>query len=141
MHDLTPLPSLLGGLVIGLASAMLVFTHGRIAGISGLYGSVLSPRSASRALGVAFVLGLLGSGMLMAWLRPASFPTGPVRSLGLTVLAGLMVGYGTRLGNGCTSGHGVCGIGRLSVRSIVATLTFMLTAGLTVLVLARAGIS
>ena len=137
MHDFTPLPALIGGLLIGLASALLLLTHGRIAGISGLYASMLDRRSSLRALGTAFVFGLVVMGLVMSWVRPESFPAGPVRSVGLTIAAGLIVGYGTRLGNGCTSGHGVCGIGRFSARSIVATLTFMLTAGLTMFVVGK----
>lgn len=135
MHDFTPLPALLGGLLIGLASALLLLTHGRIAGISGLYGQLFTRDRAGRALAAWFVLGLVGSGFFVGQLWPSAFAQAPARGLGLTVLAGLLVGFGTRLGSGCTSGHGVCGISRFSVRSIVATCTFMLTGGLTVLAL------
>lgn len=141
MHDFTPLPALVGGLLIGLAAALLLLGHGRIAGISGLYGSLLQKPFKNHTLAAAFVIGLVASGVVMTRLHPTAFPVAPTRSLGLTVAAGLLVGYGTQLGNGCTSGHGVCGIGRFSVRSMVATLVFMLTAGLTVLLLARIGVS
>lgn len=137
MSDFTPLPALLGGLLIGLAAAMLLLTHGRIAGVSGLYGQLFTRNAEGRALAAWFCVGLTGSGVLLALVHPATFPDVPARPLGLTVAAGLLVGYGTRLGNGCTSGHGVCGISRFSLRSIAATCTFMITGALTVWIVRR----
>lgn len=133
MHDLTPLPSLLGGILIGLAAAILLLSHGRIAGISGLYGQIFTRDRSGRALATCFVLGLVLSGVVVGFVHPRSFADVPARPLGLTLIAGLLVGFGTRLGNGCTSGHGVCGVGRFSIRSIAATCTFLLTAIVTVL--------
>ncbi len=129
----TTLTALGGGALIGLSATLLYLSHGRVAGVSGiLAGLVTGPESGFR---LWFLLGLLlaGAGLAIAW--PAALPAatgGP--SLAVLVPAGLLVGFGTRLSNGCTRGHGVCGLGRLSKRSLVATLTFMLTAGLTVFV-------
>lgn len=120
----TPWSALAGGALIGLAAALLLWLNGRIAGISGIVGGVLRPVAGDTAWRVAFVLGLL--------LAPLAY--GLVKTLpalqvdagyGLLVLAGLLVGVGTRYGAGCTSGHGVCGLSRLSVRSLVATVIFM----------------
>jgi hypothetical protein len=138
MHDLTSLPSLLGGVVIGLAAALLLLTHGRIAGISGIVGGLLraDDGSTTRSLRLPFVAGLLTTGALLRWLAPTVFDP-PRRGWLLGYLAaGVLVGVGTQLGGGCTSGHGVCGIGRLSRRSVLATLTFMAT-GLTTVHLLR----
>lgn len=122
--------ALLGGTMIGAASAFLLGTHGRIAGISGVLGSLLPPVASDRSWRIAFLSGLLGSGVVAAWLAPAA--VGPaVRSPVLVAVAGVLVGIGTRLGRGCTSGHGVCGLSRLSVRSFVAVVTFMVTGGVT----------
>ena len=121
--------SLVGGVIIGLASAGMLLFNGRITGISGMLGGVLlGPRETFR---VAFVGGMLAAGLLLAWFAPAAFAAPGGRSLGMLALAGLLVGWGTRAGNGCTSGHGVCGLGRFSRRSGAATLTFMLTAAVT----------
>lgn len=133
MHDFTPLSALFGGALIGLSASLLLWARGKVAGISGIYGNLLIRGGATR-LRVAFVVGMLLAGVLAMFLHPASFSATPSRSLGVTAAAGLLVGYGTRLGNGCTSGHGVCGLSRLSLRSLVATLTFMAFAGLTVFV-------
>lgn len=130
---------LLGGALIGLAASLVLLGNGRIAGISGIVGSLLT---AGREKGwqIAFLTGLLSAGAVLAWLSPSSFAP-PPRALWLLALAGLLVGFGTRIGNGCTSGHGVCGISRLSVRSLVATATFMGAAILTVLVLRLLGVA
>ena len=120
----SPLITLLGGVAIGLASVLLMLSHGRIAGISGIWaGAVLRPMEAG-GFRVFFVLGLLGGGVLMSVIAKSTFAPSPVGTAGV-ILAGLLVGFGTQLGSGCTSGHGVCGIGRMSTRSIIATLTFM----------------
>lgn len=133
MTELTPIPSLVGGLMIGLSASMLLLSHGKIAGISGIYGGLLSRGTSDRGFRLSFLSGLVSAGVLMFLLRPDLFPTGAVTPLWLTIVAGFVVGYGTRLGNGCTSGHGVCGISRLSTRSLVATGTFIATGALAVL--------
>lgn len=133
----TPWSALMGGALIGLAAAMLVLLNGRIAGISGVLGGLLRPVSGDVAWRVAFVLGLVGSswvyGLVTAWPVPRI-------DAGYTALivAGLLVGVGTRYGSGCTSGHGVCGLSRLSPRSLVATVAFMAAGFLTVFVLRHA---
>lgn len=128
MHHFTPVSALLGGLLIGLASALLLLFHGRIAGITGIVGGAFTQRPAGHAWRWMFLLGLVAgaAGHAAVAGTDASVRTGfPVP---LLVLAGLLTGFGTALANGCTSGHGVCGLGRLSVRSLVATLTFLLVA-------------
>jgi len=116
---------LAGGVMIGTASALYLATHGRVAGISGIVSGVLE-RAADWRARAAFVAGLVVTGALLARAVPSLFE-GPGVSLLLVAVAGLLVGFGTRLGNGCTSGHGVCGTSRLSVRSIAATMTFIAT--------------
>lgn len=135
MNPSSFLPALLGGALIGLSASLLLVANGRVAGISGVVGSLLAPVRGDIAWRVLFLVGLLTGGLALALLRPSSFP--PPSSLtsggvALLVVAGLLVGFGTRLGNGCTSGHGVCGISRGATRSIAATLTFMATGALTV---------
>lgn len=134
MHDFTPIPALIGGAIIGLAASLLLLTHGKVAGISGLYGSLLRPGTSDRAFRLSFIAGLLAAGALVRLAWPSAFASTWSASLPVTLLAGLIVGFGTQLGNGCTSGHGVCGLSRLSVRSLVATLTFMATGFATVFV-------
>ena len=127
----TPWTSMAGGVLIGLAASLFVLLNGRIAGISGILGGLLLPRQGDLGWRVAFVAGLL----LAPWaylLAGALPPVEVAAGQGTLVLAGLLVGIGTRLGAGCTSGHGVCGISRLSPRSIVATLTFMAAGFITV---------
>ncbi|MFY0567931.1 YeeE/YedE family protein [Archangium lansingense] len=126
---------LLGGALIGMSASLLLLANGRVAGISGVVGALLAPVRGDIAWRVLFFGGLLSGGLLLARLRPESFAAPASLSAGGVVplvVAGLLVGFGSRLGNGCTSGHGVCGISRGSVRSIVATLTFMATGALTV---------
>lgn len=122
--------ALLGGAMIGAASALLLLTHGRIAGISGVVGSLLPPAASDRSWRLAFVGGLLLSGVVAAIAAPSAVGAS-VRPLGLVIIAGLLVGVGTRIGSGCTSGHGVCGLSRLSARSAVAVATFMSTGAIT----------
>ncbi len=123
--------ALAGGAMIGLAGALLLLTHGRIAGISGVLGSLLPPAAApDRGWRLAFMGGLLAAGLVSAVVAPAAVGAS-VRSLPAVIVAGLIVGFGTRLGSGCTSGHGVCGLSRLSRRSMVAVATFMATGALT----------
>ena len=133
-HDFTPVPALIGGAIIGLSASLLVLSHGRVAGVAGLFGRMLERRTDQRPLSIAFVAGLVLAGVLLRVFWPASLGPGVV-STGATAVAGLLVGFGTRLGNGCTSGHGVCGLSRLSPRSLIATLTFMATGAATVFVI------
>jgi uncharacterized protein len=122
-----------GGILIGLGASALLLFNGRVAGISGIFFTSLLPKTPDRPWRLAFTVGMIGTGAVLALLRPGSVEPSPV-SLPLIAVAGLAVGYGTRLGNGCTSGHGVCGNARLSVRSIVATCLFMAGGGAGLLV-------
>lgn len=127
----TPGAALAGGLLIGLAAAVFVLFNGRIAGISGILGGLIKPRSGDIGWRLAFTGGLIGAPVIYSlfWRLPdIHIEANPVT----LISAGLIVGFGTRIGSGCTSGHGVCGISRLSPRSIVATLTFMATGFVTV---------
>lgn len=134
MDSFTPIASTLGGLLIGLAAAGLLMFHGRIAGISGIAGGVFRRQAGDTAWRVMFLVGLLTAGVAWSAFRPDDYAFAIERSTVALVVAGLAVGIGTQLGSGCTSGHGVCGIGRLSKRSTVATVTFMATAAMTVFV-------
>ena len=125
---------LVGGILIGLASLAMLYLDGRIAGISGIVAGLLARPKGDLAWRVAFTGGLLAGGALILLFYPQAFPSGPHRTALALVFAGLLVGFGTRLGGGCTSGHGVCGIGRLSMRSILATVTFIVTGAATVFV-------
>jgi uncharacterized membrane protein YedE/YeeE len=122
--------ALLGGVMIGVAGALLMATHGRIAGISGIVAGVVE-RRADYAWRIAFVAGLAIAGVGGWAVRPEAFGPSPY-ALPVIAIAGVLVGVGTRMGGGCTSGHGVCGLGRLSKRSLVAVATFIATAMLTV---------
>ncbi|MDU4352639.1 YeeE/YedE family protein [Phytobacter diazotrophicus] len=127
----TPLESAIGGVVIGAAASMLILFCGRVAGISGILGGVLSRANNDKGWRIAFLLGMVLSPVL--WRLVAPLPAVSITaSWPMLVVAGLLVGVGTRYGSGCTSGHGVCGLSRLSVRSLVATLTFMAAAFITV---------
>lgn len=135
MTTFTPFASLLGGALIGLAAVILMATHGRIAGISGILSGLLPPGAADRAWRAAFVAGAVGAPMLIVMVSGNGAITfeSPVPAPWL-VVGGLIVGIGVQFGSGCTSGHGVCGMARLSARSIAATLTFMATTTVTVFV-------
>jgi uncharacterized membrane protein YedE/YeeE len=137
MEHFTPLPSLLGGVLIGLSASAMFGLLGRVAGVSGIVGGLLAGEGANLPWRAAFVAGLLAGGVLAAPLAPSMVAMTLERSAPALVAAGLLVGYGSRLGSGCTSGHGVCGIARASKRSIVATLTFMGTGALTTLVVTQ----
>lgn len=134
MNDFTPISALLGGALIGLSASLLLLTHGKVAGISGLYGGVLRRGTSDRALRLWFLAGLVVAGSLARVAFPAAFATTWSATLPVVLVAGLLVGFGTQLGNGCTSGHGVCGMSRMSTRSLVATLTFMATGFATVFI-------
>jgi uncharacterized membrane protein YedE/YeeE len=120
------------GVLIGLAASVLLLWSGRIAGISGILGGLLRPKRGDVAWRVVFVGGLLLGGAFLAIAYPEALAVRAPGSLPSVSLAGVLVGYGTRLGSGCTSGHGVCGISRLSPRSLVATITFIAAGALTV---------
>jgi len=132
MHNLTPLSGLLGGALIGLASALLMLLTGRVAGVAGIFGGLLKFNAGDRGWRLAFVAGLIAA-PLLATLLGTPLPHPAVSASLLTmVAAGLLVGFGTRMGGGCTSGHGVCGVARLSPRSLIATTVFVLVAIVTV---------
>jgi hypothetical protein len=120
----TPIPSLLGGMILGVAVALYVLLHGRILGISGIVAGLLHPQTNDFAWRFALTLGLITAPFLAAFF--GIFPIVEIDSSWLAiVIAGLLVGFGSQYGSGCTSGHGICGLSRLSPRSIVATLAFM----------------
>jgi uncharacterized membrane protein YedE/YeeE len=133
MSQFTPISGLVGGALIGLAVSLFLFAYGRIAGISGLYGGLFDSHNSDKGLRLTFLAGLAITGLAARLVYPPAVAAGE-GSLLIAALAGLIVGVGTQLGNGCTSGHGVCGISRMSRRSIVATLTFIATGMLTVFV-------
>lgn len=124
--------SLLGGAIIGVSATIMLLFNGRITGISGIIASSLAKPQPNGIWRWMFIAGLVCGGVLMHLIRPDFFTNTSGRSAVLVAIAGLLVGYGTVMGSGCTSGHGICGISRLSVRSVLATLTFMLFGFLTV---------
>lgn len=129
--NFTPISAAIGGVLIGIAAAILLIFNGRIAGISGILGGILKPTKGDTAWKIAFILGMVISPMLFVWF--AYMPEVNIAaSTPVLILAGLLVGFGTRLGSGCTSGHGICGMARFSRRSIVAVLIFMVVAFATV---------
>ena len=135
LEPISPLAAISGGLLIGGAAALLLLLTGRIAGVSGMAAAAVRIADAGPPwrLAAAFVFGLpIGAAIVSTFVREPQIVV--TSSVPLLVVAGLLVGFGTRLGNGCTSGHGVCGIGRLSRRSVAATLTFMAAAAVTVFI-------
>ncbi|ADH88302.1 protein of unknown function DUF395 YeeE/YedE [Ancylobacter novellus DSM 506] len=136
MTEFTPIASLVGGMLIGLSAALLVLLEGRIAGISGIAGRLLPPwRDSLFAQRLAFVAGLVAAPFLVGAATGTPVTQTVSADLALMAVAGLLVGFGSVWGGGCTSGHGVCGLARLSPRSVVATLVFMGTGFLTVFVM------
>jgi uncharacterized membrane protein YedE/YeeE len=134
VEDFTPVSGLIGGLLIGLATALMMLFNGRIAGISGIVGGLLARKGSEVGWRAVFVVGLLLGAFVYMLATSGALPVNIQTSLPAMVIAGLLVGFGTRLGSGCTSGHGVSGIARFSKRSIVATLVFMGAAIITVYV-------
>ncbi len=138
MENFTPIASLLGGMLIGLSVSVMLLFNGKIAGISGIVGGILSPAQNDTKWRLLFLGGLLVGGLIVSFFSSNLFAGGDVfaieieRSWPALILAGLLVGFGSRFGSGCTSGHGVCGISRFSPRSLVATITFISTGALVV---------
>lgn len=133
MESFTPWSSLFGGTLIGLAATALFIGNGRTAGTSGIFGGLFYGPSRENLWRWFFLAGMAGGGAVLAVAMPNAFPAALPRSIPWLIVAGLLVGFGTRLGEGCTSGHGICGNARFSVRSLVATVTFMATGALAVL--------
>ena len=121
----TPSSAAIGGAIIGISATLMLLGNGKIAGISGILGGLFRPMGGAKIERILFIAGLLTGGLLLRIFYPESFDFTGGRSTGMLVAAGLLVGYGTQMGSGCTSGHGVCGLSRLSKRSLVATLSFM----------------
>jgi uncharacterized membrane protein YedE/YeeE len=121
----TPLSATFGGLLIGVAASLLLWTHGRVAGISGIWGGLVRPDRGDVAWRVIFVAGLLAGGLVVLATMPGAFGLAHGRALPALAASGLLVGVGTRMGSGCTSGHGVCGLSVFSPRSAVAVATFV----------------
>lgn len=130
--------ALAGGGLIGLAATILWVSLGRVAGVSGVWGEILAPATRDRGWRIAFVAGMLVAGLVASIVSPSAVTRSP-SPLAVVAIGGLLVGFGTRLGTGCTSGHGVCGLSRFSRRSLVAVMTFMLTGGITVAVVRMLG--
>ncbi len=125
MIEFTPWSALAGGALIGLAAVLLLKLNGRIAGISGILNGVLTLSQGDRLWRVLFIVGLIAGGFLYQTMTSTTLVTREGFSLAQLIAAGVLVGFGTRLGSGCTSGHGVCGISRLSIRSVIATAVFL----------------
>ncbi|HIF5530706.1 TPA: YeeE/YedE family protein [Vibrio parahaemolyticus] len=134
MLNVIPWESLFGGILLGISATILLLVNGKIAGISGIMNGIMSPKKGDYSWRLLFAVGMIAGGLISVLMLGVAVPSTANLSLGMVIAAGLLVGVGTRLGNGCTSGHGICGMGRLSKRSIVATCVFMAVAGLTVFV-------
>jgi uncharacterized membrane protein YedE/YeeE len=132
MANFTPLSAAIGGVLICLSAVLLMLLTGRIAGISGIFSGLLNLRGDDKGWRIAFIAGLILAPIIAGVIGYAMAPPTLPANWVIITAAGLLVGFGTRLGGGCTSGHGICGIGRLSMRSIAATVVFMTTAVITV---------
>ena len=124
MHDFTPIHAVVGGALIALSLAIMLVTTGRIAGLSGVFAGLVAGTRGDGAWRAWFIAGMLLVGVAFAVVEPATFDAGARIPLWGVAIAGVLVGVGTRMSNGCTSGHGLCGMSRLSKRSIIATMTF-----------------
>lgn len=134
MQGLTPISATIGGAMIGLAASIYLVTLGRVAGISGIYGGLVRREPTDRRVRIAFLAGFVLAAIAIRIAYPQAFASTWYAGLPTAFGAGVLVGIGTQVGSGCTSGHGVCGLSRLSIRSLVATLTFMGTAAIVVYV-------
>lgn len=134
MASFNPVTAILGGILIGLSATVLLAWNGRIAGISGIAAGLLRYQPGNTAWRLYFLGGLLAGGFIYKWLTPQPTPVYGLAPVAM-ILGGLLVGFGTRMGNGCTSGHGVCGLGRLSPRSLAAVVTFLTTAMMTTFII------
>jgi len=132
-----PVAPLIGGALIGLSASLILLTHGRVTGISGIFGGLLHAQPTDTTFRGWFLAGLLVAGLIVRLGWPELISLGNSTGLGPTALAGVLVGFGTSMGNGCTSGHGVCGLSRQSRRSLFATLTFMATGAAMVFLVRR----
>ena len=132
MQNFTPVSALLGGALIGISAFLLLWFNGRIAGISTIMSGLYTTEGTNRHWRISFLIGLLFGAFLWHWFNPDSLTLRQDYPLPMIVIGGFLVGFGTRLGSGCTSGHGISGIALLSIRSITATLTFMASGLLTV---------
>lgn len=132
--NFTPVSSTLGGVLLGIAASTLLLANGEVCGISGILGGAAFDKRGGRLWRTVFLAGLLAGGALVAWVDRSALATASEQSLWLAAVSGVVVGIGTRMGEGCTSGHGLCGIARFSGRSIAATLVFMATGAATVFV-------
>ena len=139
MYNFTPVSAMLGGLIIGVSVVLFFYTTGRMAGISGIFANTVTTKT-NRSSNLLFLLGLVVGPLIYFYTTkvPANFKI--TDSLVLIILGGLLVGLGTRMCGGCTSGHGICGISRVSIRSMVATITFIITGMITVFILQQFGI-
>ncbi|MCK5889439.1 MAG: YeeE/YedE family protein [Methylococcales bacterium] len=134
MENFTPYTAFSGGILIGLSVTIMLFFNGRITGVSGIIAGLLAPKTGEWLWRLIFLIGMISGSTLFVYLYPETFTPRAGFPTPLLVIGGLLVGFGTRLGNGCTSGHGICGIARLSLRSIVATVIFMLSGAVTVFI-------
>jgi uncharacterized membrane protein YedE/YeeE len=134
VENFTPYSALIGGVLLGISATFLLWLNGRIAGISGIFGAATRPRTPDRVWRILFLIGLISGGAIWWQLMGPTFIPRTDFSMPGLIVAGVLVGFGTRLGNGCTSGHGVCGLGRGSRRSLAATVTFFSIALLTTFV-------
>ena len=139
MYNFTPVSAMLGGLIIGVSVVLFFYTTGRLAGISGIFANTISSKT-NRSSNFLFLLGLVLGPLIYFYTTkvPANFKI--TDSLVLIIIGGLLVGLGTHMCGGCTSGHGICGISRVSIRSMIATITFILTGMFTVFILQQFGI-
>lgn len=131
--------ALIGGVIIGIAVSVMLYFNGRVTGIAGIIGSTLRPEKTQFAWRLAFIGGLVVGGMVIKIFYPEALESTLQISTVSSIGAGFLVGFGTLLGNGCTSGHGVCGISRMSIRSIISTVTFITFGILTVIILKKIG--
>lgn len=134
MENFTPVSATLGGFLIGLAAVVLMLCNGRIAGISGILSGTAFASGGDKLWRVLFILGVISAPLIYGFFNSDGIPFSITPSWPLLILGGLLVGFGTRLGSGCTSGHGVCGLSRFSIRSLAAVCIFMAAGGITVVV-------